>query len=340
MAGMIEAGAIEPWDPYMPADVKADIFPAVLDEGTVNGQLYGWPFLLDIIVQAWNGRLVEEAGLDPERRPHHLGRVHRECPHKVKDSGVAPFGGTFDRGGWRSLAPVTHSISLDVYTEDGFFDFTNDAVVEALEILKRIKELANPDIMTSGSPTAARTAPATRAPGPPSRSAYYVKYQNAPLRFSGNWEDPTRVHARRAAEDADGVGGTVFWTTGAALLKYGLNKQQAAEYMQALTYDERVWRGSIEGVDGEAPVGQVPVYQSIWTKYDTEKPEWVAPWAFLVRDQLAKSAGIHVNKYGFTQFFSIGDQHWHQYLTGEESDPRKALQDARDAVIAEVAKTG
>jgi len=39
---------------------------------------------------------------------------------------------------------VTHSISLDVYTEDGFFDFTNDAVVEALEILKRIKELANP----------------------------------------------------------------------------------------------------------------------------------------------------------------------------------------------------
>ncbi|TXG84255.1 MAG: hypothetical protein E6R14_05295 [Thermomicrobiales bacterium] len=131
----------------------------------------------------------------------------------------------------------------------------------------------------------------------------------------------------------------MFWTTGAALLKYGLNKQQAADYMTALTYDERIWRGSIEGVDGEAPVGQVPVYQSIWDRWDAEQPDWVAPWAYLIRDQLGRSSGIHPNKFGFTQFFSIGDQYWHRYLTGEESDPRKALQDARDAVIAEAAKT-
>ena len=61
--------------------------------------------------------------------------------------------------------------------------------------------------------------------------------------------------------------------------------------------------------------------------------------AYLVRDQLARSSGIHVNKYGFTQFFSIGDQYWNQYLTGEEPDARKALQNARDAVIAEAAKS-
>jgi len=338
MAGMVETGTIEPWDPYISADVKADIMPAILDESSLEGKLYGWPFLLDIIVQAWNGRLVEEAGLDPNVAPETWDEFIANA-QKVKDSGVVPFGATFDRGGWRSLAPVAHSISLDVYTEDGFFDFTNDAVVEALEILKRIKELANPDIMTSGSSDGGQNGTGDEGAWASERVAYYIKYQNAPLRFSGNWEDPTRVMLAGLPKTPDGAGGTVFWTTGAALLKYGLNKQQAADYMTALTYDERIWRGSIEGVDGEAPVGQVPVYQSIWEKWDAEQPEWVAPWAYLIRDQLARSSGIHVNKFGFTQFFSIGDQHWHRYLTGEESDPRKALQDARDAVIAEVAKT-
>lgn len=338
MAGMVETGTIEPWDPYIAPEVKADILPSIVEESSLNGQLYGWPFLLDIVVQAWNGRLVEKAGLDPNVAPETWDEFIASA-QKVKDSGVAPFGATFDRGGWRSLAPVAHSISLDVYTEDGFFDFTNDAVVEALEILKRIKELANPDIMTSGSSDGGQNGTGDEGAWASERVAYYVKYQNAPLRFSGNWEDPTRVMLAGLPKTPDGAGGTVFWTTGAALLKYGLNKQQAADYMTALTYDERIWRGSIEGVDGEAPVGQVPVYQSIWDKWDSEQPEWVAPWAYLVRDQLARSAGIHVNKFGFTQFFSIGDQYWHRYLTGEEPDPRKALQDARDAVIAEVAKT-
>ncbi len=289
MAGMVETGNIEPWDPYISADVKADIMPAILDESSLEGKLYGWPFLLDIIVQAWNGRLVEEAGLDPNVAPETWDEFIANA-QKVKDSGVVPFGATFDRGGWRSLAPVAHSISLDVYTEDGFFDFTNDAVVEALEILKRIKELANPDIMTSGSSDGGQNGTGDEGAWASERVAYYIKYQNAPLRFSGNWEDPTRVMLAGLPKTPDGAGGTVFWTTGAALLKYGLNKQQAADYMTALTYDERIWRGSIEGVDGEAPVGQVPVYQSIWEKWDAEQPEWVAPWAYLIRDQLARSS--------------------------------------------------
>lgn len=338
MTGMIETGTIEPWDPYMGDDVKADILPSVLAEGTVDGKVYGWPIFLDIIVQGWNGRLVEKAGLDPNTAPATWDEFIANA-QKVKDSGVCPFGATFDRGGWRSLAPVTHSISLDVYTEDGFFDFTNDAVVEALEILKRIKELANPDIMTSGSSDGGQNGTGDEGAWASEQVAYYVKYQNAPLRFAGNWEDPTRVMLAGLPKTPNGAGGTVFWSTGAALLKLGTNKQKAADYMKALTYDERLWKESIQGVDGEAPVGQLPCYQSVWKHYQEDKPDWVAPWAYLVYDQLARSSAIHNNKYGFTQFFSIGDQYWHQYLTGEVADARTALKNARDAVIAEAAKS-
>ena len=337
MTGLVEAGVIEPWDPYMPADVKSDIIPSILQEGTINGQIYGWPFLLDIIVQGWNASVVEKAGLDPEAVPATWDEYLANA-RAVKDSGAAPFGCTFDRGGWRSLAPITHSISTDVYTEDGFFDFTNDAVVQALEIMKQMKELANPDVMNPGTTDGGINGTPDEGAWSREQVGYYVKYQNAHLRFTGSWQDPSKL--RLAALPSGGAGGTVFWTTGAALLKYGANKQQAADYLTMLTKDERVWQNSIGGgSEGEPPVGQLPVYVSTWQNWEANRPEWLADWAFLVRGQLDNSRAIMNNKFGFSQFFNIGDQHWHKYLSGEESDPRKALQAARDAVIAEASKT-
>jgi len=44
-------------------------------------------------------------------------------------SKAAPFGAVFDAHGWRSLAPITHTFSTDVYTPDGLFDFTNENTV-------------------------------------------------------------------------------------------------------------------------------------------------------------------------------------------------------------------
>src|SRR6266542_5960434 len=69
MAQLAETGAIEPWDPYMPASVKKDIIPSIFNEVHYQGKIYSWPFLLDIIVQARNGEIVAKAGLDPEHSP-------------------------------------------------------------------------------------------------------------------------------------------------------------------------------------------------------------------------------------------------------------------------------
>ena len=46
---MIEADVIEPWDDYIPKDVLDDIIPSIREENTIDGKLYGWPFLLDVI---------------------------------------------------------------------------------------------------------------------------------------------------------------------------------------------------------------------------------------------------------------------------------------------------
>jgi multiple sugar transport system substrate-binding protein len=332
MAQLIEADVIEPWDPYMPNDVKTDIVTSVLNEVSYQGKIWSWPFLLDVIVLGWHAGIVQKAGLDPEAPPKTWDELIAAA-RKIKQTGAAPFGCTFDAHGWRSLAPITHSFSTDVYTEDGLFNFTHDATVQALEVMKQMFELANPDVLNPGKSDAGVNDTPDEGAFAAEQVGYYVKYQNAPIRFAGTWRDPSQL--RLGALPSGGAGATVFWTTGAALFRWGQNKQVAAEYMKALTYDERIWRHSIGG--GREAVGQLPIYQSLWNKWRENPPEWMQRWAFFVFDQLKVSKAITTHKFGLKQFL-IGQPYWEKYFKGEVKDPRTALQQAMDAVRNEIKK--
>ena len=100
-------------------------------------------------MQARNADLVEKAGLDPTVAPKTWDEFI-ENARKVQESGVAPFGLVFDNRDWRSLIPVTHSISTDVYTPDGLFRYDSEPAIQALEILGRMMELTIPDVLDAG----------------------------------------------------------------------------------------------------------------------------------------------------------------------------------------------
>jgi multiple sugar transport system substrate-binding protein len=336
MAALVEAGVIEPWDKYMPASVKKDLIPSILKEATYQGHIYNWPFLLDVIVQAWNGEIVAKAGLDPAKAPKTWDEFIANAK-KVVSSKAAPFGAIFDAHGWRSLAPITHTFSTKVYTPEGLFDFTNDATVNALEVMKQMKELAPNNILEPGKTDGGVNQTPDEEAFAARQAAYYVKYQNAPTRFAGTWPDPSKLHIAGLPKQPGGEGATVFWNTGAALFKYGQNKKQAADYMRFLTYDQRIWRKS-QANDVKGAPGQVAPYASLWTKWEKSRPTWMADWAFTVHDQLKVSRAIRTHKFGLTQFF-IGQPGWETYLKGEEKDPKKALAKARDLVLAEVKKS-
>src|SRR5260370_179951 len=63
MSALIQADVIEPWDNYIPKDVLNDIIPSIRNECTVNGKLYSWPFLLDIITMGVNKGQSDAAGI-------------------------------------------------------------------------------------------------------------------------------------------------------------------------------------------------------------------------------------------------------------------------------------
>jgi multiple sugar transport system substrate-binding protein len=336
MAALIEAGVIEPWDNYMPKAVLNDFIPSIRREATYQGKVYNWPFLLDIIIQAWNGDIVEKADLNPERAPRTWDAFIANARTVVRTK-AAPYGAVFDAHGWRSLAPITHTFSTNVYTPDGLFDFTNDATVNALEVMKRMMEFAPKNILEPGRTDGGVNVTPDEEAFAARQAAYYVKYQNAPTRFAGTWPDPSKLRIAGLPKQPGGKGATVFWNTGAALFKHGENKRQAAAYMRYLTYDQRIWRQS-QGKDVRGAPGQVAPYSSLWARWNKSRPPWMADWAFTVVNQLKVSQAIRTHKFGLQQFV-IGQPGWERYLKGEERDPRRALRRARDLVLAEVRKS-
>jgi len=128
----------------------------------------------------------------------------------------------------------------------------------------------------------------------------------------------------------------VFWTTGCALFKYGQNKEKAAEYIKALTYDPQIWKDSIVGTPGVHPF-QLPPYKSFYTEWAANKPDWLPPAVGLIRGQLDKAKAIDNNLFGLQQFV-IGKPIWETYLKGEEPDPKVAMTKVKEAVQAEIKK--
>ena len=335
MIALVETGTIEPWDPYLPAGLIDDFAPATRAEGTLNGQFYVWPLLLDICVQAWNADLVEQAGLDPTVAPP-TWDLFIENARKVQESGVAPYGLTFDNRDWRSLIPVTHSISTDVYTPDGLFRYDSEPAIQAIEIMKRMMELTSADVLAAAGVD--NTVLVDEAAFAAQQAAYYFKYQNAPLRNAAQWPDPSKLQIAKLPAPEGGAGGTVFWDTGAVLFTYGRNKEKAVEFFTALSKDERIWENSVVGNPDEGifPAGQVPVLQSLWAQWETNPPDWLAanPWAREVYDSLASAAAIAPSILAIRQF-DIARPEWHKYLSGEVADARTAMTAAMDAVRAE-----
>ena len=339
MIPFVTSGVIEPWDPYLPEGFLDTIIPSVRAEASYDGQFYVWPFLLDVIGQGWNAELVAAAGLDPEVAPATWDELIANA-QTVVDSGAAPFGVTFDRNAWRSLIPITHSISSDVYDPDtGLFQWNSEPAVQALEIMKRMMPLANPDVLNPGQTDGGVNQTPDEQAFAAQTVAYMVKYLNAPLRFGGVWPDPSQVRLGALPKTDDGVGGTVFWSTGSVLLRYGEDKEQAAQYMDVLTHYDRLWELSVTGSPEQTAVGQLPIYETTWEEYRANRPEWLTDWAFDVVEGLENASAIRPTRLGLTQF-TVAAPFYMAYLSGEASDAQAALDEAMAAVEAEYEALG
>ena len=334
MQELVEADVIEPWDAYIPDEVLNDLIPAIRDECTINGKLYSWPFLMDVVGMGWHSGITTAAAI--EDTPPTTWDDYLNHSAQIISSKAAFYGCTFDAHGWRSLVPFTHSLSTDVYTPEGLFDFTHDAAIEALLLMEKMMTLSHADILLKGVTDGGVNRTPDDAAFASQQVGYFCKYQNALLRMAGNWDDPSQLRMAPLPKFTNGEGSTIFWTTGCSLFKHGKNKEEAAEYIRALTYNPQIWQDSIGGTEAGQP-GHLPPYKSLYTQWNNNRPDWLLPYVDLVRGQLDVAKAIPNHLYGLNQF-NIGRPHWETYLTGKEVNPRIAMQAAKDAVQAEINK--
>ena len=207
MIALVNTGTIEPWDEYLPEGMIDDFVPAVRRGIPLGRQV------LRLAAAARYHRAGAQRGSRRKSRARSnggsqdLGRVHRERA-KVQESGVAPYGLVFDYRDWRSLIPITHSISLDVYTPDWPVHVGQRARDPGSRNPGANDGADNPRRSRAGR-TASALLLADEAAFTGQQAAYSFKYQNSPLRYASQWPDPQAdaFQAPRAPEGGRGRDG-------------------------------------------------------------------------------------------------------------------------------------
>jgi len=88
IAKLIKADVIVPLDKYINGKDgidKKDIFPAMLENVTVNGKVYSLPFNKSMPVMYYNKDMFRKAGLSPERPPRTWKEFDELCKKFTKD---------------------------------------------------------------------------------------------------------------------------------------------------------------------------------------------------------------------------------------------------------------
>ena len=333
MTQLIASGAIQPWDDFIPKDVLDDIIPSIRAECSVDGKLYSWPFFLDITGSAWHSGITKAAGIT--KAPATWDDV-LEGSKAIIDSKAAPYGNVYDPQGWRSLAPMTHSLSTKVYTPEGRFDFNNDAAIEALKLMKKLKDLGPANLLEAGQSDGGVNSTPDEIAFAAEKAGFYFKYFNSPFRQAQNWKDSSLLQIGALPKFPNGEGSTVFWTTGACLFTYGQNKEAAAEYMKKLTYDMKLWQDSIVGTPASHPM-QLPVYTSIYKGWADAKPDWLPEAVNTIYGQLPIAKAITNHLFGLKQF-QLARPFYEKYLLGQETNEKTIMQQCMDAVTEELKK--
>lgn len=327
MQTLAEAGVIEPWNSYVPESVINDIIPAVRNECSIDGQLYCWPFVVDLHGMAWNSRVVNDAGVPA---PAATWEEYLDDAEGVVESLSAPYGATFDPHGWRSLVPFAHSFSGLSYASNGLFDFSSEAAAEALMLMKQILQLSHPDILQHGASIADHVSTPDEIAFASEQVGFYTKYLNAPIRMAKHWNQPSDLRLAPFPRFSGAEGSPLFWSTGAALIKNGKNKETAAEFIQELTLDKTIWKHSLDP-STQSNIGQLPPYKSIYANWRDQKPDWLPDHVLPSFDELQVGSSIVNHRHALKQFI-VGQPIWEKYLYDSRDNPKSVLQDVAKAV--------
>jgi multiple sugar transport system substrate-binding protein len=166
LARLVEGGAIDPWDPYIPEEVLTTSYRLSAPRArSAARSTAGRSFSTSSCRAGTPSSSSAPSSIRTGRRRPGTSTFGTRGQSSSEER---PFGCTFDPRGWRSLIPIAYTFSPEIYRDDGALDLTHEAVVQALEVLRRMKELAPDDVLDPRTSVGAGLGPDERRSRPES----------------------------------------------------------------------------------------------------------------------------------------------------------------------------
>ena len=341
MIALVDSGTIEPWDPVRSGGSHRRFRSGDADRGNLQGSVLRLAAAARHLRADAARRYRREGRVSIRKPPRRRGTSSSRTRQKVMDSGAAPYGIVFDHRDWRSLIPVTHSISTDVYdTETGLFQYASDAGArgardpeadDAADIRTSCDGRRCRQHRLAGRGRLRRRAGRVLLQVPECRLPVLGQLAGSELSCaSAACRRPRRRRRHRLLGHRRGA------------LQVWREQAEGRRVPQALSKDEQMWQDSSHGQSGRrhdpgrpaagsaVGLGRVGCHAAGLVRGQSVGQSVFDSLGERQRNRPVRSSAI--------KQFDAARPEWHKYLSGEEPDAKTAGQKAQDAALAEYEK--
>lgn len=232
-------GVVDPIDQYLSQEVKDDILPSIWNEMQMDGKMYAFPMVTDVVGFIYRPSMLEDAGYtEPPATWDELLEYCKKMDQALNASGkysnkVYPLGFDWYWRPWGGYIPILQSYTDEPFV-DGRTDTWSPAARKTLELMKAYYPYMPES--AAGNLEASKAFQAGAV-------AMEVYWQTQMLRAiqAGQPEDDIKM----VATPKGSRGGTVFWSTGYMLTKYGKHKQAAVDFFSEVFRSREFYEGAI-----------------------------------------------------------------------------------------------
>jgi ABC-type glycerol-3-phosphate transport system substrate-binding protein len=227
-------GIIEPIDEYLSQEVRNDMLPSIRQEMLMDDQMYAFPMVTDVVGFIYRISYLEKGGYsNPPATWDELLTYCEKLDRVFAGQEIWPLGFDWYWRPWGGYIPILQS-----YTDEPFpggrTDTWSSAAEKTLELMKAYYPYM--------PPSAAGNLEASQA------------FQAGAVAMEIYWQ-PQMLRAIQAGQPEDDLkmvstpkgtrGGTVFWSTGYMLTKYGKDKQACVDFFSEALRSREFYAGAI-----------------------------------------------------------------------------------------------
>lgn len=232
VATCVQLGILEPLDVLIPQAVKDDMLPSVYQEMQIEGEIWAFPMVVDVVGLIYRPSMLKEVGyLEP---PGTWNETLEICGKLSQlSTGIYPIGFDWYWRPWGGYIPI-----LQTYTEKPFesgkTDTWSSAAQQTLQLMKQLYSFM--------PAVAADNLGASKA------------FQMGTVAMEIFWQTQMlrAIQAGQPAKDIEMTSlpmgirkATVFWSTGYMVLKHGKHKQEVVNFLAEALRSRFFYAGAI-----------------------------------------------------------------------------------------------